>query len=209
MTTQQHHPIQMWDAFDGALRCSYRGYDAVDEVEAALSVRFSTDASHVIGGYRKTIKIFKTDVPGRDFMNYPIHSPASCLAVDRSQSDLLAIGSWNCSTSIADLRSPTLDVLHKVYTHTGGVTHIELLSDEHYLLTGARKDHKLLCWDLRQMSKPLFWMNRTVTTNQTIYFDVSSCCKWLISGSSDGFVYVWDLKRPKIDGKLSELKVFI
>lgn len=32
ISTQQHGPIQMWDAFDGKLRCSYRGYDAVDEV---------------------------------------------------------------------------------------------------------------------------------------------------------------------------------
>lgn len=32
LSSQQHGPIQMWDAFDGKLRCSYRGYDAVDEV---------------------------------------------------------------------------------------------------------------------------------------------------------------------------------
>lgn len=52
----------MWDAFSGELRCSYRGYDDVDEVESAISIVFSNDAQKVIGGFKKTIKIFDTNV---------------------------------------------------------------------------------------------------------------------------------------------------
>jgi hypothetical protein len=51
----------MWDAFDGALRCSYRGYNAVDEVEPAISVCFSNDGSQIHAGYKKSIKTFYTD----------------------------------------------------------------------------------------------------------------------------------------------------
>lgn len=40
LSSQQHGPIQMWDAFDGKLRCSYRGYDAVDEVFGMRSFHF-------------------------------------------------------------------------------------------------------------------------------------------------------------------------
>lgn len=48
----------MWDAFDGALRCSYRGYNAVDEVEPAISICFSKDALQIHAGYKKSIKTF-------------------------------------------------------------------------------------------------------------------------------------------------------
>lgn len=30
-------PIHLWDAFSGELRCSYRGYNNLDELEAAIS----------------------------------------------------------------------------------------------------------------------------------------------------------------------------
>lgn len=48
----------MWDAFDGTLRCSYRGYNAVDEVEAALSICFSNDGTKIHAGYKKCLKTF-------------------------------------------------------------------------------------------------------------------------------------------------------
>lgn len=62
LATRQHEPIQMWDAFTGELRCSYRGYDDVDEVEAAISIAFSNDGQKVVGGYKKNIKIFDTNM---------------------------------------------------------------------------------------------------------------------------------------------------
>lgn len=60
ISSRQHCPIQLWDGFTGDLRGSYRGYDNVDEVEAAFSVTFTSDAEKIIGGYKKTLKIFDT-----------------------------------------------------------------------------------------------------------------------------------------------------
>ena len=51
----------MWDAFNGTLRCSYRGYDNVDELEPALSIAFSYDGEQIYAGYKKSIKIFDTN----------------------------------------------------------------------------------------------------------------------------------------------------
>ena len=62
LATRQHEPVHMWDAFTGELRCSYRGYDDVDEVESAISIIFSNNGEKVIGGYKKTIKIFDTNM---------------------------------------------------------------------------------------------------------------------------------------------------
>ena len=46
----QAHPVHLWDAVTGELRCSYLGYDDKDEVTAAFSVAFSADGSQVCRG---------------------------------------------------------------------------------------------------------------------------------------------------------------
>lgn len=61
LTTLQNAPIQLWDAFDGSLRCTYRGFNAVDEMEPAVSVTFTRDGSRVIAGYKKMLRTFDTD----------------------------------------------------------------------------------------------------------------------------------------------------
>ncbi|KAI9576158.1 hypothetical protein GQX74_013899 [Glossina fuscipes] len=58
VTSRQHEPIHMCDAFTGKLRCTYRGYDEVDEVEHAISLLFSNDGQKVMVGYKKSIQIF-------------------------------------------------------------------------------------------------------------------------------------------------------
>lgn len=184
----------MFDAFDGALRCTYRGYDTVDEVEAALSVCFAADGSSIIGGYRKSIKVFRTDLPGRDFNNYILKSPASCLAVHTIQENLLAIGSWDATISTLDFRAPKSDNFNRFSkVHTGGVTQMEFSPDGNRLFTGARRDGQLVCWDLRQTAVPLYKLQRTISTNQRIHFDICRQGRWLASGDTGGLLHVWDL----------------
>lgn len=198
----------MWDAFDGKLRCSYRGYDMVDEVEAALSVTFSIDGSSVIGGYRKSIKIFRTDLPGRDFASFPLKTSASCLAVHNSHENTIAIGSWSRTICLHDSRSPQLDIFDRFgNVHAGGVTMIKFSPDGQRLYSGARKDNKLLCWDLRKSNIPLFTMERSVDTNQRIYFDISTYGRWLASGDTNGIVHVLDLERSSMDSNLTKYQV--
>ncbi|KAK3011110.1 hypothetical protein RJ639_012669 [Escallonia herrerae] len=40
-STTRDHPIHLWDATSGELRCTYRAYDAMDEISAAFSVGFN------------------------------------------------------------------------------------------------------------------------------------------------------------------------
>lgn len=208
LLTQQHGPIQMFDAFDGALRCTYRGYDSVDEVEAALSVCFSTDGASVIGGYRKALKLFRTDLPGRDFTNFPLKVPASCLAVHPAHESLIAIGSWNATIALHDVRTPKLDETARFGggVHRGGVTMIQFApANGERLWSGARKDSRIVCWDVRNTTKPISIVHRTVSTNQRIQFDISRPQgRWLASGDTDGLVRVWDLLEQ--DG-VTEYKV--
>ncbi|XP_073823262.1 uncharacterized protein isoform X2 [Musca autumnalis] len=95
LATQQHEPIHMWDAFTGELRCSYRGYDDVDEIESAISVAFSNDGQKVVGGYKKNIKNFDTNIPGRDYTTVPVKQTVSCFAFNQENDNCVTTGSWN------------------------------------------------------------------------------------------------------------------
>lgn len=205
LATRQHEPIQMWDAYKGSLRCSYRGYNAVDEIDAALSVTFSFDGGDVIGGYKSSIKIFRTDVPGRDYVNYPLKSPVSSLA-NNANDNTIAAGSWNCNISLFDSRSINDGSYAELVSHRGGITQIRFLPQRNFLISGARKDNQLLIWDLRNLNEPIKRLNRTVKTNQRIYFDVSSDEKWIVSGDTDGLIRSWNIEN---ESNVEELKVII
>ncbi|XP_046967811.1 telomerase Cajal body protein 1 homolog [Vanessa cardui] len=191
LTTRQNAPVQMWDAFDGSLRGSYRGFNAVDEMEPALSVTFNQEGTKIVAGYKKFLRTFDVDRPGRDFGEHKINSPASCLVTDRN---LLAIGSWNTTISLFNMNElGNYKSIGKMHGHTGGVTHIKFTPDGLKLVSGARKDHRLLVWDIRYYRRPLNILSRVVDTNQRIYFDVSPCGKYLVTGGTDGVIKVWDI----------------
>ncbi|CAG4953097.1 unnamed protein product [Colias eurytheme] len=193
ITTKQNAPVQMWDAFDGSLRCSYRGFNAVDEMEPAISCTFIDNGSRIVAGYKKVLRTFDVERPGREFCEHKINSPASCFTTN---SNLLAVGSWNTSISLYNISEMgTYKSIGKMHGHSGGVTHMKFTSDGLRLVSGARKDHRLLVWDIRYYRRPLNILSRAVDTNQRIYFDISPCGKYLVTGGSDGSVKVWDLNK--------------
>ncbi|KAI0980939.1 hypothetical protein GJ496_010870 [Pomphorhynchus laevis] len=75
--------------------------------------------------------------------------------------------------------------------HTGGVTHTAFSNDGNYIYTGARKDNRILCWDLRHLDSVLKTYKRSAKTNQRIYFDINRQDNTLSSGSSDGSIMSW------------------
>lgn len=192
LVTRQHEPIHCYDAFDGTLRCTYRGYNDVDECEPALSVCFSTDGDHIFAGFKKSIKTFLTARPGRDFETIKTKSAVSAISATEN---IIAAGGWNTSISIFDQRNQVTEAPVYIITgqHKGGITHLKLLGDN-WLISGGRKDNKLILWDLRNvLAKPYCIYNREVATNQRIYFDMSLEGKWLISGNTNGQLRAWNL----------------
>lgn len=195
LASRQHEPIQLWDAYKGDLICSYRGYNTVDEVEAAISVCFSTNGQDVIGGYRNSVKIFKTNIPGRDFTSIPIKLPVSAVV---SSFDLVAFGSWQGNISIYDNREAQWNFAFDLKKYKAGITQLKFIKDQNILLSGARKNNLLIFWDVRNTAKPLLELSRNVDTNQRIYFDVSSDESWLLSGDTSGMVRAWDIKSLNV-----------
>nr|XP_016941349.1 telomerase Cajal body protein 1 homolog isoform X1 [Drosophila suzukii] len=198
LATRQHEPIHMWDAFDGSLRCSYSGYDAADEVMAAISLAFSYDGQKVYAGYKRCIKIFDTSRPGRLCGNYPVKFAISCIAQTITHSNTLTCGNWHGYIQHFDLRcSYKQGPLFTLGGHKGGITKLLYggsVSGEWYLFSGARKCGKLLQWDMRNYKKPLVEFLRKVDNNQRIHFDLTSDCRWLTSGDTRGALNVWDLR---------------
>ncbi|KAM7353393.1 telomerase Cajal body protein 1 homolog isoform 1-T1 [Cochliomyia hominivorax] len=196
LATRQHEPIHMWDAFSGELRCSYRGYDDVDEVESAISIIFSNDAQKIIGGYKKTIKIFDTNIPGRDSNTIPVKKAISCFALTTDNDNCVTAGTWAGYINHYDLRAPKLGPLFVLGGHSGGITWLKYsptLDHNWYLFSGARKDNKILQWDMRNYTKPLQVFERNVQTNQRIYYDLTPLNTWLASGDTEGLLRIWHL----------------
>lgn len=160
-------PIHLWDAFSGDLRCSYRGYNSVDELEAAISVTFSADGQNIFCGYKKNVKIFSTGRPGREYFEYPVTHPASCLTASLAQPGVVAIGTltsllyeagtdyfvasgtWKNTIELVSQSDGTFRHLCKLTGHKGGITSMTFSLDGTRLYSGARKDKEIICWDLR------------------------------------------------------------
>ncbi|XP_002065317.2 telomerase Cajal body protein 1 homolog [Drosophila willistoni] len=209
LATRQHEPINMWDAFDGSLRCSYMGYDEVDEVVAAISLAFSQDAEKIYAGYKRSIKIFDTNRPGRTYDNYPVKFSISSIAQTTEHRNTLTCGNWHGYIQHFDLRcGPKQGPLFTLGGHKAGVTQLKYApgsSGDWYLFSGARKCPKLLHWDMRNYNKPLREFKRQVDTNQRIQFDLNEQHSWLASGDTRGVLNLWHLSDEKSEKRSMSL----
>eukprot|EP00897_Mesotaenium_endlicherianum_P004712 jgi/Mesen1/4269/ME000022S03559 len=128
-STCREHPVHLWDAITGELRCTYRAYDNMDEVTAAFSLAFNSNGSKLVCGYNKVMRVFDVSRPGRQFSEHSTQSPTkegqtgiiSCMAFNPQHPGMLAAGSYNRTVGLyqADARMEHLCVLHG---HTGGLT---------------------------------------------------------------------------------------
>ncbi|KAL5292367.1 WRAP53 family protein [Megaselia abdita] len=192
ISTRQHEPIHMWDAFDGSRRASYLGYDEADEVQAAIVVKFSDDGEKIFGGYKKSIKIFDTTLPGRICTTIKIKQAASAFALTPTNPDLITTGTWNGTINLYDTRMPKNGCMSSMFGHKAGVTLIKYNYDASLLFSGSRKEDSLFIWDMRNFAEPLKTLDRSVRTNQRVFFDLSVGGYWLASGDTDGVLRLWN-----------------
>ncbi|KAI9120551.1 hypothetical protein K1719_007584 [Acacia pycnantha] len=200
-TTTRDHPIHLWDATSGQLRCTYRAYDAMDEITAAFSIAFNPAGTKIFAGYNKCIRVFDLHRPGRDF---ELHSTVkdnkesqmgiiSAIAFSPSHTGMLAMGSYNQSTAI--YREDNMELLYLLHGQEGGITHVQFARDGNYLYTGGRKDPYILCWDVRKTIDCVYKLYRSSeNTNQRILFDIEPSGQYLGTGGQDGLVHIYDLQ---------------
>ncbi|KAG0547685.1 hypothetical protein BDA96_01G101900 [Sorghum bicolor] len=198
-STSRDHPIHLWDATSGELRCTYRAYDAMDEITAALSISFNSTGSKLFAGYNKAIRVFDVHRPGRDFDQYSLlkggEGPTGIISsISFSpQNGMLAVGSYSQTTAV--YAESNMEPLYVLHGQIGGVTQVLFSKDGNYLYTGGRKDPYILCWDIRNTVDIVYKLYRSAdTTNQRIYFDIEPCGRHLATGGQDGMVHVYDLQ---------------
>ncbi|KAF7803547.1 telomerase Cajal body protein 1 [Senna tora] len=197
-TTTRDHPIHLWDATSGQLRCTYRAYDAMDEITAAFSIAFNPAGTKIFAGYNKCIRVFDLHRPGRDFESYSTVKDnkegqmgiISAMAFSPSHTGMLAMGSYSQSTAI--YREDNMELLYVLHGHEGGITHVQFSRDGNYLYTGGRKDPYIFCWDVRKTVDCVY--KSSENTNQRILFDIEPSGQHLGTGGQDGLVHIYDLK---------------
>ncbi|KAM1154502.1 hypothetical protein ACFX19_037476 [Malus domestica] len=200
-TTSHDHPIHLWDASSGQLRCTYRAYDAVDEITAAFSIAFNPTGTKIFAGYNKSVRVFDLHNPGRDFEQYSTLQGnkegqagiMSAMSFCPTHSGMLAIGSYSKTAAI--YREDNMEPLYVLHGHEGGITHVQFSKDGNYLYTGARKDPYILCWDIRKAVDVVYKLYRSSEdTNQRILFDIEPLGRHLCTGGQDGVVHIYDLQ---------------
>ncbi|PKU68351.1 Katanin p80 WD40 repeat-containing subunit B1 like [Dendrobium catenatum] len=200
VSTTRDHPIHLWDTISGELRGTYRAYDAMDEITAALSVSFNTCGAKLFAGYDKHIRVFDVHRPGRDFEQYSLAKVdagslgiASSIAFSPTYSGMLAVGSYSQTTAL--YAETNMELLYVLHGQMGGVTQVQFSKDGNYLYTGGRKDPYILCWDIRNTVGVLYKLYRSSeSTNQRISFDIEPSGRHLGTGGQDGIVQIYDLQ---------------
>ncbi|KAJ7946902.1 telomerase Cajal body protein 1 [Quillaja saponaria] len=200
-STTRDHPIHLWDATSGQLRCTYRAYDDMDEITAAFSIAFNPAGSKIFAGYNKTIRVFDLHRPGRDFAKYSTFKGnkegqtgiISAMAFSPTHSGMLATGSYSQTTCIYN--EDNMELLYVLHGQEGGVTHVQFSRDGNYLYTGGRKDPYILCWDVRKAVDVVYKLYRSSEyTNQRILFDIEPSGRYLGTGGQVGLVHIYDLQ---------------
>lgn len=191
------HPVHLWDAWNGQMICNYASFDHLDEMVTARSISFNLDGTKLLSGFKKTIRVFNTARPGRQFQSIDAKGQPgiiSCFAFNPQLPHIFAAGSYQGTIGIYNIDSKKmfcrLDGCH------GGVTQLTFSADGTKLFSGCRKDDEILCWDIRNPGQVLLSLERKVETNQRVYFDIDQQNgRFLVSGSTSGDLLVWDLEE--------------
>lgn len=196
-------PVHLWNADETKLAGAYRVYDQHDELLPANAVAFGADGSHLYCGCVSSVATFHVERPGREYSVMRTDDPqakdqglrgiVSCIDVDRTQGDMMAVGSFNRRVAVYDLTSGEAVLL--LEGHKNGVTQVQFSACGNFLYTAARKENRILCWDVRFTMKEVYQIDRSHNqTNQRIQFDIQPTGRYMAVGNTKGELSLYDLK---------------
>mmetsp|Transcript_7978 Transcript_7978/g.11919 ORF Transcript_7978/g.11919 Transcript_7978/m.11919 type:complete len:330 (-) Transcript_7978:106-1095(-) len=200
ITTSKDHPIHLWDVSSGSMRCSYSGYDHMDELESAICVSFNLSGSRIYAGSNRMIRCFDVSQPGRNYTSIPTcrtrrsvdgqRGLISCLSFNPDMSGTFAAGSYSCSVSVyvEDMQGAALELTQLGFA----VTHMKWSPCGRYLWAGGRSCGDICCWDLRHTREMVGKVHRDLTSNQRVMFDLDPWGRYLATGTQKGDVLFFD-----------------
>uniref|UniRef100_A0A1D2AGF7 Telomerase Cajal body protein 1 n=2 Tax=Auxenochlorella protothecoides TaxID=3075 RepID=A0A1D2AGF7_AUXPR len=203
-STGRGHPVHLWDACSGALRCSYVIHDAADAPTAAHSLSFAPDGGQLAAGLDRGIHLFDTARPGHASRRLPTHArggegqPGIVAALAHSPFDpgWLAAGTTGGAAGLYDARAP--EALCLLQGCAGaGVNALRWSADGNFLYVGSRgRGGGVACWDVRGGAVPYVIPRAPAgaAPHQRMQFDVEPAGRHLAAGGCDGAVRWYDLR---------------
>ncbi|CAG8672384.1 11750_t:CDS:2, partial [Gigaspora margarita] len=166
------------------------------------------------GSFDKTIKVW--DISSQTCLKtLEGHHSAEIQCLALSQSNLVS-GSWDKSIIVYDV-TKDYEFKHKLLGHTAGIISLEINSNETLLFSGS-VDKTIRIWNINtgDFLHRLYGHDDTVSTLMLVpqpSTDDQDDQYWLVSGSNDTSIFVWDLdqlclnqanglKKPKIIKRL-------
>ncbi|KAI9021188.1 WD40-repeat-containing domain protein [Hyaloraphidium curvatum] len=125
IASSRDHPVHLWDAYTGEVRCSYQTYDHLDQVAGPNSLCFTPDGARLYCGFENRVQVFDTSRPGNEGRTIPTTPTRkskdgqkgiiSTIAFSPDRSGLWAAGSYGRSIGLYDERRKGV-----LYLLTGG-----------------------------------------------------------------------------------------
>lgn len=193
ISTSKDHPIHLWDIIDGGyLRCTYRGHNSLDEIDAATSITFNLLGTKIYAGSNSMIRCFDVANPHL-YESFPTTKSKkdgngqkgliSCIEFNPDYSGCYATGSYSKSVFIyvENMKGSALEIDNLEF----GVSCLKWSTCGHYLFMSGRKHNDIVCWDVRNTRDEVGRMSRSLTSNQKLSFDIDPLGKFLITGAQD------------------------
>ena len=202
VTASRDHPIHLWDALSGKIRCSYVGYNHFVELDTVNSLSFNLTGDKLYAGSNRMIRCFDVANPGSNGINIPTCSTKrdplgqkgiiSCIRFSPDQSGVFAAGSYAHSVGIyvENMEGCALELRQL----EAAVTCLRWSIDGYNLWIGGRNSSNISCWDVRKTRSEVGKIQRNLNSNQRMTFDLDPWGKYLATGSQDGNLLIYDTK---------------
>lgn len=203
------HPMQLWDAISGELRCKYTGFNHMDELESPQALSFNLAGDKIYGGSNRVIRIFDAANPGRQVTTvatcksrkdkFGQKGIVSAISFCPDYSGLYGVGSFSQSLGLyAENTNKRVALVQQLGL---GVTHLKWSPCGRYLWAGGRKSSDILCVDIRMSKQEVGRVARALNSNQRLSFDIDPWGRYLITGTQDGDVLVYDTSSCELASK--------
>ncbi len=202
-TTSKDQPIHLWDMYSGISRASYRCYDQYDELESASCLSFNVYGNRVYAGLKSLIRCFDLTVPGRDSDAIPtstskkdvkgVRGIISCIQFNLQHPNIYAAGTYTNNVLVLQENHPASDAMLEIRDLPFAVTHLSWAPDTgNYLWIGGRNHDDVWCYDIRHTRRRLGSIQRSLSTNQRVVFDIDPWGRHLATGDDRGNVLIYD-----------------
>jgi autophagy-related protein 16 len=179
---------RVWNVGNGRARHTLTGH-----TKQIYAADFASDNKVVTGSYDRTIKVWELNQGTCLKTILEAKSIVNDLEVSKVSNQIIS-AHFDCAIRMFDLR--TYDMVKEVAkAHENQITGVNISRDDRYIAT-CGKDSVVKVWDSRKMQTAVHTLKHndfrvSVNTSKAVF---SPCGTFVASGSSNGQVYIWQLK---------------